>query len=301
MKKPLAIFIAVMLCVALIACGGQSPSGGNHSTPGSGTSGASEQSGTQTADIENKIGLSLDKNAYGKEERIEVTLDFEKLNQDSAVIVIVRSDMEHGKETPAHDDYAEYRYLSDFSELPFYLWAPNQDGLFDVRVYADGDGGAELASAAIAVGDAAPNTVQHSGDQPGGAGSKDFAFPQREFVADWAVYAGGGTFVFTNPGGQLDEKTAAMTYIDGATVADVQAYINTLKDNGLTPDESFHDEDVDQYGSLIWFGANADKSLCVSVSYYEAGDEIEDLLYNTGTHGYNLLIQVSNYDFMNAF
>lgn len=146
---------------------------------------------------------------------------------------------------------------------------------------------------------------QQSGSETGTSDEKKdgktFEFPQREFVPDWAVYAKSGSFVYTNPGNKLDDKTAAMTYVDGAKAEDVQAYISTLKENGLTPDELFHEEEVGQNGSMIWAGTNADKSLCVSVSYYEAGDEIEDLLYKTGKHDYNLLIQVGNYDFMNEF
>lgn len=112
--------------------------------------------GTQTVETENKVELSIDKKNYDREERIEVTLNFGKLNQDSAVIVIVNSDAAHGSEAAVHEDnqHEEYRWLADFSELPFYLWGPNKDGLFDVRVYADRDGGEELASVTFAVGEA---------------------------------------------------------------------------------------------------------------------------------------------------
>lgn len=124
--------------------------------------------GTQAHEIENKVDLRIDKSAYEKSERIEVTLDFSKMKQNEAVIVIVASDSAHGNEATVHDDdkHEEYRWLADFSELPFYLWAPDKDGVFDIRVYADGDGGDELASVTFTVGNAALPTQSTVNNPP---------------------------------------------------------------------------------------------------------------------------------------
>ncbi len=144
------------------------------------------------------------------------------------------------------------------------------------------------------------NADQPDASQAGDSGKsgKTFEFPQREYVPDWAVYSGGGAVSFTNPGGKLSDRTCAQTWINDATAEDAEAYIKTLKENGLTTTDPTYDEVLNDAGFLIWFGTNADKSLCISVSFYEGGDEVEDIFYNTGTHQYNLLIQLANYDFM---
>lgn len=154
MRKIFAIILTAVILLTLVSCGGKKKPSGDNGNSTVSNSDPSGQGKVDEAEIENLVELSLDKAQYEKEERIEVMLDFDKLNQDEAVIAIVDFEMEHGKETPAHDNYEEYRYLSDFSELPFYLWAPARDGLFDVRVYANSEGGKELASALIAVGSA---------------------------------------------------------------------------------------------------------------------------------------------------
>lgn len=114
----------------------------------------------QTAEaepIENRVALALDKLNYEPEERIEVTLDSAMIGDGSAaVIAVVDSQAEHGSESVIHDAYSEYRYLADFSEQPFYLWAPESAGQFDVRVYADDVGGEELACISIGVGGVEP-------------------------------------------------------------------------------------------------------------------------------------------------
>lgn len=155
MKRFSIILLVLLLALGMFACGGKTdPPSGTPTDPPSGTPTEPPAGGNEEAPtvIENKVDLSLDKSTYEPEERIEVTLDFGKLNQDSAVIVIAASSAEHGSESVVHEDSAhtEYRWLSDFSELPFYLWAPEQDGAYDVRVYA-GEGGEELASLSFTV------------------------------------------------------------------------------------------------------------------------------------------------------
>ena len=159
MKKGFALALALVLLLSLPACGGKDPPAGSDNrlledlqsaiggNSGEGTGGAQAQT------FENQIALSIDKTNYDKKERIEVTMDFGDVDKDNAVIVIVNSDMAHGELTPAEGKCEEYRWLSDFSEIPFYLSAPDQDGLFDVRVYATGNG-EELASVSFVVGSA---------------------------------------------------------------------------------------------------------------------------------------------------
>ena len=95
-------------------------------------------------------------------------MNFEDIDQDNAVIVIVNSDTPHGKLTPAEEDCEEYRWISDFSEIPFFLWAPDKDGLFDVRVYSTSNG-EELASVSFAAGNA--TLPQQSSANVGNSGS----------------------------------------------------------------------------------------------------------------------------------
>ena len=159
MKRILALILALMMVLALAACGEKtSAPSGSKDNSGTNTPSTSGQGGTKAIEVENKVGLSLDKSTYEIDEHIAVTLDFSKLNQDAAIIVVVNSDTEHGKAVPYDDDkaWAEYRWLADFSEVPFYLYPKNTgNGLYDVRVYADAESGKELASITIAVGNAA--------------------------------------------------------------------------------------------------------------------------------------------------
>lgn len=159
MKKGFALALALVLLLSLTACGGTDPPAGSGNrlledlqSAIDGNSGEST-GGAQAQAFENQIALSIDKTNYDKKERIEVTMDFGDVDKDNAVIVIVNSDMAHGELTPAEGKCEEYRWLSDFSEIPFYLSAPNKDGLFDVRVYAAGIG-EELASVSFVVGNA---------------------------------------------------------------------------------------------------------------------------------------------------
>lgn len=157
MRKIFAVIIAAALCLSLCACDtvknllpGENPESANSKGKAEPVQSAKQE------ETENKVGLSIDKTAYEKEERIAVSLDFAKLNQEEAVAVIIDSSAAHGNETAAHeeDSREEYRWLADFSEIPFYMWAPDRDGLFDVRIYENGEGGAELASVTFAVGNA---------------------------------------------------------------------------------------------------------------------------------------------------
>lgn len=134
MKKILIGIFAILICFTLVGCGKKNVD----------------------VKIENKVNLSIDKTAYTKEERIEVTLDFGKLNKDNAVIVITESSTKHENEkyVNSENNHTEYRYIADFSEIPFYMWAPKNDGKYDVRVYENNDGGKELASITFEVKEA---------------------------------------------------------------------------------------------------------------------------------------------------
>ena len=180
LKKLTAVFLVLILITCLAACVGKTPESG----------GGSSSAGKEEAKIENKIDLSVDKTVYEKEERIEVTLDFSKLNQDSAVIAIVQSNTPHGSSESIREEGAneEYRYLSDFSELPFYMWAPNKDGVFDIRVFSAEEGGKELGCVSFAVGSAVLPTedVTPPQDPPtdGKAVKKAFFNPPKSIYMD---------------------------------------------------------------------------------------------------------------------
>lgn len=158
MKKGIALLLTFTLLFSLAGCGLFDKKPAETSDPAGTPSGG----GTQVQEFENKIALSIDKTKYDKEESIAVTMDFSDVDKDNAVIVIVNADMAHGELTPAEDKCEEHRWISDFSEIPFYMSAPNKDGLFDVRVYATGNG-EELASVSFAVGNA---TVPQKTDKP---------------------------------------------------------------------------------------------------------------------------------------
>lgn len=172
MKKLFAFLLAAVMLLSLAACGNKAPSGSGDA-PGTEAPAAPAQGGAQTESFENKIVLSLDKTHYDQAERIEVTMDLAAVDQDKAVIAIVSAGLPHGGLAPAEEDAEEYRWLADFSEIPFYLWAPEKDGVFDVRVYAGGDA-EELAYVSFATGSAAlPSGVGApvTGSGNGGQGS----------------------------------------------------------------------------------------------------------------------------------
>ena len=137
-----------------------------------------------------------------------------------------------------------------------------------------------------------------SGNPP--FGGKTFAFPESEFVPDWAAYTGSGKIVFTDTENTNLENRGINTYIDGATLDDVKVYVSMLKEKGLTY-AAFAEEklEMDEWGSMSWYGVNSDKNFTVSLTLTDEDEEINDILYETGTHKYNLHIQVANYDFMN--
>lgn len=140
------------------------------------------------------------------------------------------------------------------------------------------------------------------GDEGSNKGSKTFDFPQWNFIPGWAVYAGSGTYVFTNNGSQEDEKILAYTCLDGTRLEDVQDYIQTLKGNGLVAAANMEEEELqDGKDTMNWYGVTADKSFGILVVFSTFDEEIEDPFYNTGIHNYNLLIQVTNYDYYEEY
>ena len=192
MRKIITLLLVTIMLLSLAACGEKEPTpSGDNSTPGvqqtdpkpsNNDNTGTKPGGDTTQEIENKVDLSLDAAHYEIDAQIAVTLDFGKLNQETAVIVVVKSDTEHNKAIPYDDDTAwiEYRWLADFSEIPFYLFPESMtDGLYDVRVYADGESGKELAFITIAVGNATlpenngGNGSANNGDNTGNGGNNE--------------------------------------------------------------------------------------------------------------------------------
>ena len=161
MKQLVTFLLLSFFLLSFVGCGAVDKTPSGTSEPQGTPSGG----GTQIVMVENKVDLSIDKTKYEKNERIEATLDFGKLDKESSVIVIVNSDTPHGSSNVVYADEAheEYRYISDFSEQPFYMWAPDKEGLFDVRVYSKSNNGDELASVPFAVGNA---QIPKSSDKP---------------------------------------------------------------------------------------------------------------------------------------
>ena len=238
MKRILSLLLALIMVSALAGCGildkikSSSESG--------------ENVVNSTTEIENKVGLSIDKSKYERNERIEVTLDFGKLKQEDAIIVIVTSDTEHNKAISYETECAweEYRWLDDFSEVPFYMWAPkDKDGLFDVRVYADSESGKELASETFAVGNATlPKETTNTPPKDGSSMKKAFFNPPQAIYMDvkvggstategtysFALLAGNYSYTLNNDGVFLhtsaDTKTHYCPYGDGWIIDNSDGY-----------------------------------------------------------------------------
>ncbi len=148
-----------------------------------------------STEIENQANLSIDKTHYEAGERIEVTLELSQLNQESAIIVIVATDTPHETSDSVREEGTneEYRYLSDFSEIPFYMWAPSNEGLFDVRVYAEEEAGEELASVTFAVGEASLPSTGTVPPQDGDSVKEAFFSPPTSIYMDVMVQGSAAT------------------------------------------------------------------------------------------------------------
>lgn len=240
MKRIIIVFLTALLLLSYAGCGPLTKM---------------PQSSSQAATVENRVALSIDKTVYEKEERVEVTLDFDKLNKDTAVIVIVSSDTAHGKEAYIHDDgkHEEYRWLADFSELPFYMQTPNKDGLFDVRVYSDGEGGDELASVTFSVGNTTPpahsaesipaygsDTNETDVSQQGGQTDNN-GWPFISYLNDGDKYTGDGIIVRVHEWEASAESEMWTVYYSGASFAGVESYVEALVSAGWT--NNYADED----------------------------------------------------------
>lgn len=120
------------------------------------------------------------------------------------------------------------------------------------------------------------------------------------YFPDFAKYEGGGKCVFTETENLKLEQRGTATYLSNATLADVQAYIANLKANDIKyAAYAAEDIDVNEWGTMTWYGINADKTFSIAVNFFAEPEEIIDNLYNTGAHKYNLQIQVNNYDIFN--
>ncbi len=42
--------------------------------------------------------------------------------------------------------------------------------------------------------------------------------------------------------------------------------------------------EMDEWGSMSWYGVNSDKNFTVSLTLTDEDEEINDILYETGTH-----------------
>lgn len=249
MKKLFTLALSLAMALTLVSCGNKEtpPSlvGTNSTVPsGSGQSAEAPNNnqatptagagGTETEVFENLITLSIDKTHYEQEERIEVTLDFDEADQDSAVILIINSEAEHGKATPVQDACEEMRWLADFSEIPFYLWAPIKDGLYDVRVYSSSEPGKELASVSFAVGDAqlaqvaAPPVDPPKGGDGDAVQQSGLAWPSISYLSAADAYTGDGRLTQVKEWDASGENEMWTIYYDGATFESVERYVADL-------------------------------------------------------------------------
>jgi len=250
MKKLLMILLVLTMLLSLAACGANAPAGGSEVSGGDNAA-ESPQNIDPPADeqpeaFENRLDLSLDKTHYEREERIEVTMDFADVDQDNAVIVTVGSDMPHGQTTPSEENCAEYRWLADFSEIPFYLWAPDKDGLFDVRVYSGSDGGEELASVTVAVGSAELSQATGAAAGPQGASGQGGqvggdSWPAISYLKDTDKYMGDGKITQVHEWDASGDNGMWTIYCDGATFGSVESYVAGLVGAGWT--NHYADED----------------------------------------------------------
>lgn len=248
---------------------------------------------------QNKIVLSTDKTKYGKGERIELTMNFSEVNKEQAVIAIVSADLPHGQQAPRQEQCEEYRWINDFGEIPFFMSAPEKDGLFDARVYASQDG-AELAFVTFAVGsaDAPEQSGQKERVEDGSRVTTAYFYPPKAIYMDIRVGGSsleGGTYSYAlldgnysytlNPDGiffhiSAEMKTEYCPYGDGWAIDnDVFAY-------GQVPEEKlvyemtayldtfYHDAENGGYSSRIAKYYVGSETVCFRSCYvYELVDD----------------------------
>ena len=65
------------------------------------------------------------------------------------------------------------------------------------------------------------------------SGTKTFSWPTADYIKDYMKYNGSGTIVMVTNESALSDYPYTIIHINGATLADIEAYISTLKANGF--------------------------------------------------------------------
>lgn len=231
-------------------------------------------------------------------------MSFDDVDKDNAVIVIVNSDLAHGKLTPAEEKCEEYRWIADFSEIPFFLFAPDKDGLFDVRVYAASESGEELASVSFAVRNATLPTQSTTPDPPadppkdGSSVKTAFFSPPKAIYMDVRVGVStategiysfallDGNYSYTlNPDGiffhiSAEAKTEYCPYDDGWAINNDSYEYGQVPEENLTYemtaylDTFYHDAETNGYYNNISKYYVGTETVCYRDCYvYEINDD----------------------------
>ena len=63
--------------------------------------------------------------------------------------------------------------------------------------------------------------------------AKTYSWPTKDYIKDYMKYNGSGTIVMVTNESALSDYPYTIIHINGATLADIEAYISTLKANGF--------------------------------------------------------------------
>ena len=123
-----------------------------------------------------------------------------------------------------------------------------------------------------------------------GKTNKDYAFPTANFIPSGMEYTGSGKIEYSSTNESSNPKVAD-AYISNATIEDAVAYVQKLKEKGLTNANKYREEQTgfDEYGSFSWVGVNSSETLCISVTLTEDSAPL-----NLVDGSYNLLITLTD-------
>lgn len=159
MKKFLALALALIMVLALVACGGKDdPKDKPNNEPNGDQQGNSVQNEDKDftaleTDESTRIcdmvvtGMKMDKEKYSVDEEIKITVTWEGTPADDTWIGIIPAEVPHGSEEENDQYDTDYRYFVDMKSGDTFVfeYGVMEPGEYTMRINESDAGGAELA------------------------------------------------------------------------------------------------------------------------------------------------------------
>ncbi len=170
MKKFLIFALSAVMLLSLAGCG----LFGNKTPSEGGTETKTPKMVTLDANNKLKVELGLKKERFLPGEEIKLSFEISGLSDENdnmtAWLAMMPSDIEHNKEELADEHYLDSCDLEDMGESPRTFTAPDEDGVYDFRIYDSMWEGTEVAYITFVVGIAVqPEASSKPSEQTGGS------------------------------------------------------------------------------------------------------------------------------------